>query len=85
MDQVDNDKPFSQRLIEDLRFFLETAFLANGMHLDSVEMDPVEEGEEMESIFGSEFVFRIRATPLFCKPTGTGPKDGDKQEDLQKG
>jgi|WetSurMetagenome_2_1015567.scaffolds.fasta_scaffold255471_2 hypothetical protein len=79
------NKPFSQRLIEDLRFWLETAFLFNGLHLDTVEMDPVEDDEEIESIFGSEFVFTIRATAYLCSPKGTGPADSDKQEDPQKG
>jgi hypothetical protein len=80
-----NGNPFSQRLIEDLRFWLETAFLSNGMHLDTVEMDPVEDDEELETILGGQFVFTMKATVYLCSPKGTGPADSDTQEDPQKG
>jgi hypothetical protein len=74
-----SNKPFSQRLIEDLRTWLETAFLANGLHMVSVEMDPVEDEEELEAIFGAQLVFTIRATAYICSPKGGG--DNNVQEE----
>jgi hypothetical protein len=86
MDQTENfNKPFSQRLIEDLKSFLEIAFLANGMHLNSVEMDPFEDDLEIESVFGDEFVFTIRVTAYLCSPKGTGEGNTYKLKDPQNG
>ena len=78
-------KPFSQRLIEDMRPILESAFLVHGLHLDSVEMNPVEDDQELETMFGTECVFTIRATAYLCKPKGTGQAAADWQEDPQNG
>jgi len=75
-----SNKPFSARLIEDLTSFLETAFLVNGLHLDSVEMDPVEDDEELETAFGDEYVFTIKATAYICSPKGRTHKDVDTEK-----
>jgi len=66
----DDNKPFSQRLIEDLRPILVASFLIRGMRLDSIEMDPVDDDEDLETVSGPVFVFTIRATALLCTPKG---------------
>jgi len=71
MNENQNDnKPFSQRLIEDLRSSLVASFLIRGMRLDSIQMDPVDGDEDLETVSGPEFVFTIRATALLCTPKG---------------
>jgi hypothetical protein len=71
-----SNKPFSQRLIEDLRPFLSSAFMVNGMTMDVVEMDPVDDDQELETISGPVFVFTIRATAFMCRPKGERPTKG---------
>ena len=72
-DHIDNSKkPFSQRLIEDLKSILVPSFLICGLQLDAIEMDPVDDDEDLETVYGAEFVFRIRATAMGCRPKGLG-------------
>ncbi|MDP2883707.1 MAG: hypothetical protein Q8P51_01630 [Ignavibacteria bacterium] len=76
-DHAENsNKPFSQRLIEDLKSILVASFLICGMRLDSIQMDPVDDDEELETVSGPVFVFTIRATALMCKPKGERPTKG---------
>ena len=62
--------PFSRRLMFDLRPALERVFIQNGMFLDSLEMDPVEDDEDMGTTSGPEFTFRLRARAYWCSPKG---------------
>ncbi len=66
-------KPFSQRLIDDLRPYFLSSFIVNGMQIDAIEMGPVKDDEELETVSGSQFVFTIRATATKCSPRGLKP------------
>ncbi|MCX6141698.1 MAG: hypothetical protein NTZ35_00615 [Ignavibacteriales bacterium] len=79
-----SNKPFSVRLIEDLTILLGGAFFFSGLHMDSVEMDPVEDDEERVTAFGDEFVFTIRTTAYYCSPKGKGNEDVDKEKGDQQ-
>ena len=62
--------PFSKRLILDLKPALEGIFISNGMFLDSIEMDPVEDDEELTTVSGPQFTFRLQARAYLCNPKG---------------
>jgi len=64
------DPPFSRRLIFDLRPALERVFIDNGMFLDSIEMDAVDDDENMGTISGPQFTFRLQAIAYWCAPKG---------------